>query len=59
MAIATEELVMAGLCDESEEHHLTAKGRDWLQALELVRTRDIVELDMAEDLVLSTSGLYR
>ena len=50
---------MAGLCDESEEHHLTAKGRDWLQALELVRTRDIVELDMAEDLVLSTSGLYR
>ena len=50
---------MAGLCDESEEHHLTAKGRDWLQALEQVRVHDLVELDIAEDLVLSTSGLYR
>ena len=59
MAIATEELIKAGLCDESEEHHLTAKGRDWLQALEQVRVHDMVELDMAEDLVLSTSGLYR
>lgn len=59
MAIATEELVSAGLCDESEEHHLTAKGRDWLAALEQVRVHDMVELDMAEDLVLSTSGLYR
>jgi hypothetical protein len=60
LAIATEELVQAGLCDGANGHHLTAKGRDWLHALEEVQIAEIVELnDSAADLVLSTNGLYR
>ena len=60
MAIATEELMLAGLCDGSEEHHLTAKGRDWLRALEEMQMRDgITSYDASEDFVLSTSGIFR
>ena len=60
MAIATEELVQAGLCDGADGHHLTAKGRDWLQALEEVHVAEMGEFtEGAADLVLSTNGLYR
>lgn len=60
MTIATEELMQAGLCDGSEEHHLTAKGRDWLRALEMMQMRDgLMNDDASEDLVLSTNGIFR
>ena len=60
MAIATEDLVQAGLCDEPEGHHLTPKGRDWLHALEEMQVSEMVDLnDAAADLVLSTNGIYR
>lgn len=60
MAIATEELVQAGLFDGADGHHLTAKGRDWLHALEEAQVAELVDLnDAAADLVLSTNGLYR
>jgi hypothetical protein len=60
LAIATEELVQAGLCDESEQHHLTAKGRDWLQALEQMQSAGESDFnDASADLVLSTSGIFR
>ena len=58
LAIAMEELVTAGLCDGAQEPHLTEKGRDWLQALEQVEAQ-IKFQEAAEDLVLSTSGLFR
>lgn len=53
-----EELVSAGLCDGAQEPHLTDKGRDWLLALERVDAQLKFE-EAAEDLVLSTSGLFR
>lgn len=60
MAIATEELVQAGLCEGIDGHHLTAKGRDWLHALEEAQLAEMADLnDAAVDLVLSTNGLYR
>ena len=60
MAIATEELMQAGLCDDSDEHHLTAKGRDWLRALEQIQMRERAAGDDAsEDLILSTNGIFR
>jgi hypothetical protein len=60
LAIATEDLVQAGLCDESEQHHLTPKGRDWLQALEQMQSADAADFnDAAADLVLSTNGIFR
>lgn len=60
MAIATEELVQAGLCEGMNGHHLTPKGRDWLRALEEAQLAELAELnDAAADLVLSTNGLYR
>lgn len=60
MAIATEELMQAGLCDDSEEHHLTSKGRDWLRALEQMQMRErLAGDDASEDLILSTNGIFR
>ena len=60
MTIATEELMQAGLCDSSEDHHLTAKGRDWLRALEGMQLRDsMMNEDASEDFVLSTNGIFR
>ena len=60
MAIATEELVQAGLCEGPEGHHLTAKGRDWLHALEQAQVSQTGEMNEGPaDLVLSTNGLFR
>ncbi len=59
MAIATEELIQAGLCDGSGERHLTAKGRDWLHALEEMEMHEAGLEEAAADLVLSTNGLFR
>lgn len=60
MAIATEELMHLGLCDGSDEHHLTAKGRDWLRALEEMQLREsLLDADASEDFVLSTNGIFR
>lgn len=59
MAIATEELVQAGLCDGSGGLHLTAKGRDWLHALEEMQMQEVTLDDAAADLILSTNGLFR
>ena len=54
------ELRSLGLLDGSREPHLTAKGRDWLKALEDVETEEISERgELAADLVLSTNGLFR
>lgn len=58
LAIAMEELVTAGLCDGMQEPHLTDKGRDWLLALEQIEAQ-IRFQEAADDLVLSTSGLFR
>ncbi|MFP5352727.1 MAG: hypothetical protein ACLGIB_09210 [Actinomycetota bacterium] len=58
LAIAMEDLVTAGLCDGMQEPHLTDKGRDWLEALEQIEAQ-IKFQDAAEDLVLSTNGLFR
>ena len=49
-----------GLLDGSPEPHLTAKGRDWLKALEDIETQEVSDLgEQAADLVLSTNGLFR
>ena len=54
------ELRQSGLLDGSPEPHLTAKGRDWLKALEDIETQEVSEYgEQAADLVLSTSGLIR
>ena len=54
------QLQEAGLLDEQTSPHLTAKGRDWLRALEELETSEIVENDeLQADLVLSTSGIFR
>ncbi len=54
------ELRQIGLLDGSPEPHLTAKGRDWLKALEDIETQEVSEYgEQAADLVLSTSGLIR
>lgn len=58
MALIVEELRQAGLVDSSPSPHLTDKGRDWLAALNNADTTMVIE-DAAEDLVLSTSGLFR
>ena len=60
MAIAIDDLRSAGLLDSSPEPHLTAKGRDWLKALEEAETQEVAELgEAAADLILSTNGLIR
>ena len=54
------ELRQVGLLDGSPEPHLTAKGRDWLKALEDIETQEVSEYgEQAADLVLSTNGLFR
>ena len=54
------ELRQIGLLDGSPEPHLTAKGRDWLKALEDIETEEVSEYgEMAADLVQSTSALFR
>ena len=54
------ELRQMGLLDGSPEPHLTAKGRDWLKALEDIETQEVSEFgEQAADLVLSTNGLFR
>ena len=54
------ELRQEGLLDGSPEPHLTAKGRDWLKALEDIETAEVSEYgEQAADLVLSTNGLFR
>ena len=54
------ELRQVGLLDGSTDPHLTAKGRDWLRALEDVETQEVSEFgEQAADLVLSTNGLFR
>ena len=54
------ELRQAGLLDGSPEPHLTAKGRDWLKALEDIETEEVSEYgEQAADLVQSTSALFR
>ena len=59
-ATTPAELRNAGLSDASEEPHLTAKGRVWLKVLEHAESKDAYEEgDAAEDLILSTSGLFR
>lgn len=55
-----DELRSIGLLDGSPEPHLTAKGRDWLKALEDIETHEVSEYgEQAADLVLSTNGLFR
>jgi hypothetical protein len=55
-----DELILAGLCDESTEHHLTGKGRDWLRTLGDLETQEVVDVqDAAADLILSTNGIFR
>ena len=54
------ELRQVGLLDGSPEPHLTAKGRDWLKALEDIETEEVSEYgEQAADLVQSTSALFR
>ena len=54
------ELRQMGLLDGSPEPHLTAKGRDWLKALEDVETQEVSEYgEQAADLILSTNGILR
>lgn len=54
------ELRQVGLLDGSPEPHLTAKGRDWLKALEDLETQEVSEYgEAAADLILSTNGLFR
>lgn len=54
------ELRQIGLLDGSPEPHLTAKGRDWLKALEDIETQEVSDHgEQAADLVLSTNGLFR
>ena len=54
------ELRQVGLLDGSPEPHLTAKGREWLQALGDIETQEVSEYgEQAADLVLSTNGLFR
>ncbi|MDQ3940905.1 MAG: hypothetical protein M3238_06125 [Actinomycetota bacterium] len=60
LAIAIDDLRSAGLIDSSPHPHLTAKGRDWLKALEEAEAQEVAELgEAAADLVLSTNGLIR
>ena len=59
-ATVLEELVQMGLCETSDSPHLTAKGRDWMRALEDVEAHEEVDRDeRAADLILSTNGLFR
>lgn len=59
-ATTRTELRQIGLLDGSPEPHLTAKGRDWLKALEDIETQEVSEYgEQAADLVFSTSGLIR
>ncbi len=58
LSMLMDELVQAGLVTESEEPHLSNKGREWLKTLEGVEHQEI-NVDQAADLVLSTSGLFR
>ena len=59
-ATTPADLRQAGLLDGSEEPHLTPKGRVWLKMLEHAESKDAyVDGDAAEDLILSTSGLFR
>ena len=54
------ELRQVGLLDGGDEPHLTAKGRVWLKMLERAETQEAYEDGgAAEDLILSTSGLFR
>ena len=58
--VTFDELIVAGLCDNSIDHHLTIKGRDLLRALSDLETQEVVDQnDAAADLVLSTNGLFR
>ncbi len=60
MSIAIDELREVGLLDGTAQPHLTAKGRDWLKALEDVETQEVTDLgESAADLILSTNGLFR
>ena len=59
-ATGPAELRQMGLLDGAEEPHLTAKGRIWLKMLEHAESQESYEQgDAAEDLILSTSGLFR
>lgn len=62
-ATVLDELVQMGLCETSESPHLTAKGRDWMRALENVEAHQEYDRDeqdeRAADLILSTNGLFR
>lgn len=62
-ATVLDELVQMGLCETSESPHLTAKGRDWMRALENVEAHAEFDRDerdeRAADLILSTNGLFR
>jgi hypothetical protein len=60
MTMVMDELIQAGLCDESTDHHLTNKGRDWLRTLGDLETQEVVDVqDAAADLILSTNGIFR
>ena len=52
-----------GLCETPDSPHLTAKGRDWMRALENVEAHQEYDRDeqdeRAADLILSTNGLFR
>lgn len=59
-ATVLDELVQMGLCETLESPHLTAKGRDWMRALENVEAHEEFDRDeRAADLILSTNGLFR
>lgn len=59
-ATVLDELVQMGLCETSDSLHLTAKGRDWMLALENVEAHAEVDREeRAADLILSTNGLFR
>ena len=60
LTATVDELVQMGLLDTMESPHLTAKGRDWMRALENVEAHEEVDRDeRAADLILSTNGLFR
>lgn len=55
-----EELRAAGLLDPAPQPHLTAKGRQWLRALEDLTTQEVVDLgEEQSDLIQSTSAIFR
>ena len=59
-ATVLDELVQMGLCETQDSPHLTAKGRDWMRALENVDAHEEFDRDeRAADLILSTNGLFR